>query len=232
MNIILLLLVLSHIIWTFGQENGTGDIQIEMDHNDQINQIDQTKILLNNTEAKGIKLNGNATENGKDNFNKTLVKDTVGVFQVLVSQFDWNITERKEQNKVKRDKTNRPEGTPRKNTQDIDLDQIREEDLGNDNEDTDEGEKDKGRGEANLDKGEEDLDKGEEDLGLDQEELEKDQDLENGKLNLDKDEANLDKGEEDINYTDISKTQDISKGNKQKVGRAKTFTQNLIIFSF
>ena len=134
MNIILLLLVLSHIIWTFGQENGTRDIQKEMIHHDQ---IDQTKILLNNTEAKG-----------------------------------------------------------------------------------------------DLDKGEEDLDKGEEDLGLDQEELEKDQDLENGKLNLDKDEVNLDKGEEDINYTDISKTQNISKGNKQKVGRAKTFTQNLIIFSF
>ena len=68
MNIILLLLVLFHIIWTFGQENGTRDIQKEMIHHDQ---IDQTKILLNNTEAKGIKLNGNATENGKDNFNKT-----------------------------------------------------------------------------------------------------------------------------------------------------------------
>ena len=222
MHIILLLLALSHISWTFGQENGTRDNQKEIIHHDQIDQIDQTKILLNNAEAKDIKLNGNEKENGKDNFNKTLVKDTVGVFQELVSHFDWNTTERNEQNKVKRDKTNRPEGTPRKNTQDTDLDQIREEDLGNDNEDTDEGEKDKGRGEADLDKGEEDLDKGEEDLDKDEEDLDKgEEDLDKGEEDLDKGEEDLYKYEEDLDKdkenldkgeADLDKSEDLDKG--------------------
>ena len=252
MNIILLLSVLFHIIWTFGQQAGTRDIQIELLHHDQI-------------EAKDNKLNENAKENGKDNY----LENEVGL---------RNLEKSDEKNKTL------VKDTARKDTQDIDLDQIGKEDFVKGKEYIDKGEKEKDKGKSDLDKYEEDPDKGKEYLYKDEEdpdkgEKEKDKaksdldkyeedpdkgkaDLDKGKADLDKDEEDPDKGKEDLykdeedlykdekdqdkseedldkynkdldnGKEDLSKTQDASKGNKQKVARAETFTQNLIIFTF
>ena len=196
MNIILLLSVLFHIIWTFGQQAGTRDIQIELLHHDQI-------------EAKDNKLNENAKENGKDNY----LENEVGL---------RNLEKSDEKNKTL------VKDTARKDTQDIDLDQIGKEDFVKGKEYIDKGEKEKDKGKSDLDKYEEDPDKGKEDLYKDEEDLYKDEkDQDKSEEDLDKYNKDLDNGKEDL-----SKTQDASKGNKQKVARAETFTQNLIIFTF
>ena len=217
MNIILLLYVLFHIIWTFGQQAGTRDIQIELLHHDQI-------------EAKDNKLNENAKENGKDNY----LENEVGL---------RNLEKSDEKNKTL------VKDTGRKDTQDIDLDQIGKEDFVKVKEYIDKGEKEKDKGKSDLDKYEEDPDKGKADLDKGKADLDKDEeDPDKGKEDLYKDEEDLykdekdqDKSEEDLDKynkdldngkEDLSKTQDASKGNKQKVARAETFTQNLIIFTF